>query len=304
MLSEYILFAEIVRNGSLSAAGRKLRLSPATISKRLARLEARLGVQLLHRTTRRLALTPTGQRFHEDVVSILSAIKSAEARVEGRDKSVKTPLRVTAPTSFGRLHIAPHLKSFLETHPHIELQIDLADGFSDLVSEHIHLAIRISSEIAPTLTAHRLGTSSRILCASQDYLTEHGTPVSIEELDSHHLLAATGQFPWRLQGPNGPLTVHGKSYVRTNSSEVVRELTVAGVGISLRSLWDINRELEDDRLQRLLPQYEGSIDVGIYAVHPRASLVPTPVTEFITHLKTIYAVLGSDILGIPKRGEF
>lgn len=289
MDADYELFAEVVEAGSLSAAGRKLRISPAMVSKRLARLENRLGVRLVHRTTRRLSLTHAGQSFHEDVTAILSAIAAAEARISGREGSATGTLRISAPTSFGRLHVAPHLKGFLDAYPQIELQIDLSDGFTDLIAERIDLAVRIAPEIGSGLTAHRLGTSHRILCASPDYLARSGTPTRIEDLARHRLLAATGQLPWRLDGPDGPLAVNGQSYVRTNSSEVVRELTIAGIGIALRSLWDIGRDIAEGRLARILPAYEGSADVGIYAVHPRATLVPAPVSAFIAYLRTIYA---------------
>jgi DNA-binding transcriptional LysR family regulator len=286
---DYELFAEVVEAGSLSAAGRRLRISPAMVSKRLARLENRLGARLVHRTTRRLSLTHAGQSFHEDVVAILSAIRAAEARVSGQEGSTTGSLRISAPTSFGRLHVAPHLKGFLDAYPRVDLQLDLSDGFTDLIAERIDLAIRIAPEIAPGLTAHRLTTSRRILCAAPEYLARNGAPARIEDLAGHRLLAATGQLPWRLEGPAGPIAIDGQSSVRTNSSEVVRELAVAGVGIALRSLWDIGRDIADGRLARILPTYEGSTDVGIYAVHPRATMVPPSVPAFIAYLSEIYA---------------
>jgi DNA-binding transcriptional LysR family regulator len=289
MDADYALFVEVVEAGSLSAAGRRLRISPAMVSKRLARLENRLGARLVHRTTRRLSLTHAGQAFHEDVVAILAAVRAAEARVSGQEGTAAGSLRISAPTSFGRLHVAPHLKGFLDACPRIDLHLDLSDGFIDLIAERIDLAVRIAPEIGPSLSAHRLATSRRILCAAPAYLVEHGEPAQIGDLARHRLLAATGQLPWRLEGPDGPIVADGRSYVRTNSSEVVRELTVAGVGIALRSLWDVGRDIAEGRLQRILPAYEGSTDVGIYIVHPRAALVPATVSAFISYLRELYA---------------
>jgi len=265
------LFARVVEAGSLSAAARALGISPAMVSKRIARLEARLGVRLLERTTRRLEATPRGAAFYRDMTAILAAIAEAEGRVSDRDPTPQGPLRVTAPTSFGRLHIAPHLKPFLDLYPEIELDLRLSDEFADMQRDSIDLAIRITPAIGPGLEAHRLADSRRVLCAAPAYLAA-GIPDTPEALASHRLLAAAGQFPWRLTGPDGELVVEGTSHVATNSSEVPRELALSGVGIALRSLWDVGHYLADCSLVRVLPAYEGSTDVGIYAVHPRGRL--------------------------------
>ena len=266
------LFARVVEAGSLSAAARALGISPAMVSKRIARLEARLGVRLLDRTTRRLEATARGAAFYRDMTAILTAMAEAEARVADRDQTPQGPLRVSAPTSFGRLHIAPHLKPFLDLYPRIELDLRLSDEFADMQREAIDLAIRITPAIGPGLEAHRLADSRRVLCAAPAYLAEAGTPETPEALTGHRLLAAGGQLPWRLIGPDGELTIEGTSHVRTNSSEVPRELVLSGVGIALRSLWDVGHHLADGGLKRVLTNYEGSTDVGIYALHVRGRL--------------------------------
>jgi DNA-binding transcriptional LysR family regulator len=286
---DYDLFAEVVDAGSLSAAGRRLHISPAMVSKRLAHLEARLGTQLIHRTTRRLSLTKAGDRFHTDVVAILAASRAAEARVSGQEREMAGSLRISAPTSFGRLYVAPFLSAFLDAHPRVSVELDLSDGFSDLISERIDVAIRITGAIAPSLVAHRLGDSPRVLCAAPSYLARHGEPTRVADLGDHHLLAAVGQLPWRLEGPAGVTTVDRTSRVRTNSSEVVRELTLAGAGVALRSLWDVDHDIAQGRLARLLPDYAGASDAGIYAVHPRAPLIPASVTAFVDYMKAVWS---------------
>jgi DNA-binding transcriptional LysR family regulator len=286
---EYELYARVIETGSLAAAGRSLNLSPAMVSKRIAALEERLGARLLHRTTRKLATTEAGQRFYERVSEILAASREAENLVTGAAGEPTGRLRLTAPTSFGRLHVAPHLKAFLDRWPRLEIELDLSDGYVDLLGERIDLAIRIAPGVEAGLTGHRLAPNRRLLCASPAYLKQHGAPARVQDLRRHRLLAAEGQLPWRLQGKGGQIvTVPGESAVRTNSSEVVRELAIAGLGIALRSTWDVGNELRSGVLQVVLPDHPGAADVNIFAVHPATNFVPPGVRAFIDHLRAIY----------------
>ncbi len=284
---DYALFVAVAESGSLSAAARALRISPAMVSKRLQKLENRLGVTLVHRTTRRLALTEAGERFRDDLSTILVSLDAAEARVTGARGTPAGPLRVSAPTSFGRLHVAPHLGTFLAAHPAVALTFDLTDGFVDLLGERVDVAIRIASEVPANVVAHRLATSRRVLCAAPSYLAAHGVPATVQGLDDHRLLAAAGQMPWRLVAEGRAIQVERDSHVRTNSSEMVRELALGGVGIALRSLWDVGDALRDGRLVRVLPEWEGSAAVGIYAVHLRSGAVPAAVGAFVAFLQAV-----------------
>lgn len=285
---EYELYARVIETGSLAAAGRSLNLSPAMVSKRIAALEERLGARLLHRTTRKLATTEAGQRFYERVSEILAASREAESLVTGAAGEPSGRLRLTAPTSFGRLHVAPHLKAFLDRWPRLELELDLSDGYVDLLTERIDLAIRIAPGVENGLTGHRLAPNRRLLCASPAYLKQHGAPTRLQDLRRHRLLAAEGQLPWRLHSRAGTLLVQGDSAVRTNSSEVVRELAIAGLGIALRSTWDVGNELRSGVLQVVLPDHPGAADVNIFAVHPATNFVPPGVRAFVEHLRAIY----------------
>lgn len=285
---DHELFVTVVDEGGLAAAGRRLHISPAMMSKRLARLEERLGARLVHRTTRRLALTPAGERLHADLRTILAALDDAERRVSGTSAVASGPLRITAPTSFGRMHLAPYLHRFIDAHPKVELSVDLSDDYADLIESRADLAIRITADPGPGLTARRLATNRRILCAAPAYLAQHGTPATIADLKNHRLLAAGGQMPWRLVGPKGPISVEGRSHVRTNSSELVRELTLAGAGIALRSLWDINAALERGEVRQILASHEGSADVGLFAVQLPQPNPPLAITAFVDFLVTLY----------------
>jgi DNA-binding transcriptional LysR family regulator len=286
-LAELDIFARVVTAGSMSAAARELGLSPPVVSKRIRSLEERLGARLLHRTTRQLALTEEGQGFYERVVAILSSVDEAEAWVSRRAAVARGVLRVSAPTTFGRLHVAPHLVAFMAAFPDITVDLSLSDRFIDLVGEGYDLAIRIADLADSSLVARRLAPNHRLLCASPDYLARHGDPDSLDALGRHKLLIHNGNT-WRLEGPAGAVTVPVESAIRTNSSEVVREAVLAGVGIALRSTWDIGPDLSAGRLATVLPAYRASARVAVHAVYPTRRHLAHKVRVFIDHLAERY----------------
>jgi DNA-binding transcriptional LysR family regulator len=286
-LADLDIFARVVTAGSMSAAGRELGFSPAVISKRIRRLEERLGTRLLHRTTRQIAMTEAGQGFYERVVAILASAEEAEAWVARRSSVARGILRVSAPTSFGRLHIAPHLRVFLESHPDLTVDLELSDAFVDIVGDGFDLAVRIADLQDSSLVARRLAPNHRILCAAPLYLKAHGQPSTPADLARHRLLAHNAD-QWRLEGPDGPITVRLESPLRTNSSEVVREAVIAGVGIALRSTWDVGSELRSGALVQVLPGYGGSRKAAIHAVYPSRRHLAQKVRGFIDHLAELY----------------
>jgi len=281
------VFSRVVTARSMSGAGRELGLSPAVISKRIRRLEERLGVRLLQRTTRQLALTEAGQGFYERVVGILAAIEEAEAWASQGSATARGLLKVTAPTSFGRLHIAPHLNRFLNVNPDVTVDLTLSDAFSDIVGEGFDLAIRIADLMDSSLIAKRLAPAHRVLCASPAYLAREGVPASLAELQSHAMLIHNGS-EWRLEGPDGLETVRVMSRLRTNSSEVVREAVLAGSGIALRSTWDVGPELKSGALVRVLPEYASSRRVAVYAVYPSRRHLEQKLRAFLDFLQALY----------------
>lgn len=283
------IYARVISAGSMSAAGREMGLSPAVISKRIRRLEERLGTRLLQRTTRQIAMTESGQGFYERVIAILASVEEAEAYVADGAAQAKGTLKVAAPTSFGRLHIAPHLGRFFLDNPGLSVNLDLEDNFVDIVGEGYDLAIRIAELSDSSLVARRLAPVHRVLCASPEYLKRYGEPESIGDLMENHVcLAAANQDPWRLVGPDGAVTIRTHAPVRTNSSEVVRECLLTGVGVALRSTWDIGPELRDGRLKVLLPHYRASNKVGLYAVYPSRRFLAAKVRVFIDFLAGLY----------------
>ncbi|HYF53176.1 MAG TPA: LysR family transcriptional regulator [Salinarimonas sp.] len=286
-LGDLDVFARVVAAKGMSAAGRDLGLSPAVISKRIRRLEERLGVRLLQRTTRQVALTEAGRGFYERVVAILASVEEAEAFAARGSEQVRGTLRVSAPTSFGRLHVAPHLVAFLAMHPALSLDLVLSDAFVDIVGEGFDVAIRIADLSDSSLVARRLAANHRVLCAAPAYLARAGTPRRVDDLAGHVLLAHNAP-EWRLEGPDGPETVRVAGPLRTNSSEVVREAVLAGIGIALRSTWDVGPDLKAGRLVRILPDHAGSRRVAVHAVFPSRRHLEPKVRAFVDFLGGLY----------------
>ncbi len=282
------IFAQVVSAGSLSAAGRELGLSPAVVSKRLRRLEERIGTRLIQRTTRQISLTEAGQGYYERIVAVLAGIEEAEAFVSRRSQQARGILKVSAPTSFGRMHIAPHLKAFMRANPDLSVNLALTDRFVDIVADGFDVAIRIAELSDSSLVARRLAPVRRILCATPGYVAAHGMPESIEDLDRHICLAPHNNEPWKLEGPDGSLIYRPSGPLLTNSSEVIRECTIAGLGIALRSTWDIAKELKDGRLVRVLPAYRGSRNVAVYAVYASRRFLPTKVRVFVDYMSELF----------------
>lgn len=286
-LADLEIFARVVTANSMTKAAKELSISPAVISKRIKRLEERLGARLLQRTTRQLTLTEEGQGFYERVVAILSSIDEAEGFVAGRSDAARGTLRVSAPTSFGRLHIAPHVKAFLSANPSLTIHLELSDSYVDIVGENYDVAIRIGELDNSSLVAKKLAPNNRFLVAAPAYIEKYGMPQTIADLVKHTLIAH-GTDHWRLEGDEGQVSVKLHSQLKTNSSEVVREVCISGLGIALRSTWDIGEDVKSGRLLRVLPQFHASKRVAIYAVYPTRRFLPLKVRLFIDWLSALY----------------
>jgi DNA-binding transcriptional LysR family regulator len=282
------IFARIVTGGSMTAAARELSISPAVVSKRIRKLEDRLGSRLFQRTTRQITLTETGQGYYERIVAILASIEDAENFIARRTELARGTLKVSAPTSFGRLHIAPHMASFLATHPDLRINLTLDDSFVDIVGGGYDLAIRIGELEDSSLVARRLAANHRVICAAPAYLERRGAPAALADLAKHDCLAADHQEIWRLEGPDGPVNMRVHPVIQTNSSEVVREAVLAGLGIALRSTWDVGPELKQGLLKVVLPHYKVSSRVSLHAVYPSRRFLPMKVRLFVDYLAGIY----------------
>lgn len=287
-LGDLEVFASVAASGSMSQAAKALGYSPAVISKRIKRLEEKLGARLFQRTTRQISLTEAGHGFHQRILAVLEGLEEAEDFVSGRSNTLNGTLKVSAPTSFGRMHVAPHLKGFMDRHPALVINLVLSDEFMDIVAGGYDLAIRIADLSDSSLVAKRLAPVRRVLCASRGYIAQHGLPQTIEDLKHHRCLPAHNNDLWRLEGPEGAVSLRPEGMLITNSSEVIREAVISGLGIGLRSTWDIGAELKSGDLVQVLPAYESSKSVALSAVYPSRRFLPAKVRLFIDYLVELY----------------
>src|SRR3954464_10107149 len=203
-LAEMSVFSRVVATGSLSAAARKLGISPAMVSRRVAALEARLGVRLINRTTRSLHLTDEGASYYDNCSRLLSEIEEADAAVSAGRVEPRGPLKVALPASFGHLHVAPLIPRFAARYPNVQLLLSLSDRNVSVIEEGFDMAVRIAKLADSSLAARRLAPNHRVVCASPDYLSVHGRPRSPEELAGHNCLTTSDlSMSWEYVGPDG-----------------------------------------------------------------------------------------------------
>ena len=285
-LYEMSVFARVVATGSLSAAARDLGVSTAVVSRRLAALEARLGVRLVNRTTRRLALTDEGASYHDACARILSEIEDADAAAAAKRVEPQGLLKVALPASFGHKHIAPLIPPFAERYPKIRLAFSLSDRSVNVIEEGFDLAIRIGELEDSSLAARKLAPNRRVVCASPGYLATHPVPRLPEDLQRHNCLTTNDlQMTWEYKGPDGKRgAVRVTGQYACDNWEVLREWAMAGLGVALKSTWDVRRQLEEGSLVPLLPGYEFGTDVAIYAVYPHRRYLPAKTRVFIDYL--------------------
>ena len=283
------IFARVVAAGNLSAAARELGLSPAVVSRRLARLEARLGARLINRTTRSLHLTDEGASYYEACSRILSEVEEADASVSEGRVEPQGVLKVALHASFGHQHIAPLVPLFAARYPKVQLALSLSDRPVNLIEEGYDLAIRIAELEDSSLAARKLAPNRRVVCASPEYLHRNGTPRTPEELRTHNFLVTTWEHEFSMTieyrdptGKPGEVRVAGR--YACDNWEVLREWSLAGMGIALKSTWDVRRHLEDGSLVALCPGYSFDTDVAIYAVYPHRRHLPAKTRAFIDFL--------------------
>jgi len=285
-LSEMAVFARVVATGSLSAAARELSLSPAMVSRRLAALESRLGVRLVNRTTRSLHLTDEGATYYDTCARVLAEIEEANAAASAGRQAPKGTLRVALPAAFGNQYVAPLIPQFAARYPAVQLLLRLSDRSVNLVEEGFDLAIRIATLPDSSLAARKLAPNRRVVCASPSYLAHYGVPRTPADLAQHNcLLASDFSSTWEYKDPDGkPGTVRVAGRYVCDNWEVLREWAVEGLGVALKSTWDVRRHLESGALVSLLPGYTFHTDVAIYAVYPHRRHLPAKTRAFIEFL--------------------
>jgi len=289
--SQLQAFVDVVRLGSLSAAARAARLTPAMIGRRLDALESRLGVRLLVRSTRRLTLTLEGQDFLPQAEEILRALEDAENRVSAGKAEASGQLRITAPAGFGRRHVAPLLPQLLEQHPRLSVSLDLTDDLVDLNRGRHDCAIRIGELSDSRLVGVRLAENRRLVVAAPSYLQRHGAPRTPAELLQHNcltLVADSSQYRGWLFREHGRLvTQRVAGDLSCNDGAVLLDWVLAGRGLAWRSWWEVHGELAGGRLVAVLSEFAAPPN-GIHVVFAQREHLPAKVRRFIEFLRKHY----------------
>lgn len=270
-------FNAVVDSGSFVKAADSLNTSKAAISRYVSDLETRLGVRLLHRTTRKLSLTDEGQIFFLRSKELLSELNNAELEITSRNDVASGLIRINTPVTFGIKHLSPLWGKFLERYPEIKLEITLADRIVDLVEEGYDVAIRIANLASSNLISKKLSATRLILCASAAYLKKHGIPQHPDEL-AHHATIAYSLFStkdeWHFDGPEGQISVKTNPRIHSNNGDTCRAVALNGMGIILQPSFLISEDIQSGALIELMPQYK-SIELGIYAIYAsRKHLAP------------------------------
>lgn len=284
-------FCSVVDAGSFVKAADALGMSKAAVSRYVGDLEARLGVRLLHRTTRRLSLTEEGDVFYARSKELLTGLDEAEAEITSRSSTASGLLRVNAPVTFGIRHLGPLWGEFRALHPKVRLDVTLADRVVDLVEEGYDLAIRIASLPSSTLISRRLATTRMVLCASPQYLKARGVPCHPADLTGHAVVSYSywsTKDEWHFDGPQGRVSVKTDPCIHTNNGDTCRAAALAHQGVILQPSFLVGDDLEAGTLVELMPEFR-SIELGIYAVYPTRKHVSPKVRALIDFLAERFA---------------
>ena len=290
-LTAMAVFARVVEEGSFSEAARGLGLSKSAVSKQVGRLEDRLGVRLLNRTTRQLSLTEAGTAFYEGCRQLVHDAEAAEAAVTHLAGAPRGTLRVNAPMSFGQEHVAPALPDFLQRYPELSVEMQLNDRTVDLVEEGYDLAVRIGTLPDSSLIARRLAPVNSVVCAAPDYLERHGRPGHPRELKDHQCLIYTylswGR-EWRFKGPEGELRVPLKGRLEINNGDALLAAARQGFGIVMMPTFLAGDDLRAGRLEPLLTDWCREAGAAVYAVFPASRNLSPKVRVFVDYLAEVF----------------
>ena len=277
------LFVRLASTRNISEAGRELGLSPAVASAHIGKLEKALDTRLVHRTTRKVALTEEGQAFLPYAEGVLESIDAARAAVGAGNLSPQGTLRITAPASFGRMHLVPYLGGFLTQNPGVTVDVRLSDSIVDMVEGGFDIAVRNAELMDSTLVARKLAKDRRIVCASPEYIAKHGEPKSPIELKNHDCIHLLGLENWVFDTPQGHVNVKARGRIRTDNGEAMRDACVDGLGIAINSTWSAYRHLQRGELVEILTDYPLVSDTAIWAVYPNSRLLAPKVRAFIDY---------------------
>lgn len=298
-LSDVAAFVCVVQTGSFTLAAEKLTTSKSVVSKYVSRLEDRLGVKLLTRSTRSLTLTEIGQVFYEQACIGISTIDSAEEEVFFLQGKPRGSLKINAPLSFGALHIAPALKDFLLEYPEINVDLRFSDSKVDMVREGFDLTLRITGKLEGNLVARRIARCRHVLVASPDYVARAGSPEKPQDLVQHNVITYQYQqspWEWEFTRQKETTKVAVQGAIQMNNSLAIKEAVLAGAGISRMPTFIVGQEISAGRLIQLLPDYT-LFELSIYLIFAGREHLAPKVRSFIEFM-------AKRLEGIPEWDRF
>ena len=284
-------FKRIVEAGSISLAAEQLDTVKSAVSKRLKELEKRLNVTLLQRTTRRQTLTEAGHRYYQHCLRLLDDIAEAEAQISDIEAELSGKLRISAPVSFGLMHLGPALQEFQLIHPLIEMSIDFNDRLVDLIADGFDLAIRISRLDDSTLIAKKLSSTRLVVCASPEYLAYHGTPVIPTDLTNGHSILhyRNTSESWQFQQDGSPISLHLQGKISANNGNFLCDAAIAGQGIITSPDFICYQAVQSGQLQVILRAYLHDSELVIYAVYLQTRYLPRRSQILIAYLQNYFS---------------
>jgi DNA-binding transcriptional LysR family regulator len=280
-------FIRVVEAGTISAAADRLGVAKSAVSRRLKELEEHLGVELFHRTTRKMNLTDTGRAFYHQSVRILEDVLEAELATSQAHGTLKGSLKIALPSTFGIMHMGPAINEFLKAHPQIEFDLDFNDREVDLIQEGFDLAIRIANLPDSSLIARRLAPIQNVICASPSYLEQSGMPRTPDELVDHRCLVyslLSDYEYWNLtdiEGKEIRTKIH--PYLKASTGEFLRDAAAEGMGIIMVPSFIAYEEIESGTLVAILEDYNPP-QIDAYAIYPQTRHLSHRVRAFVDFL--------------------
>ena len=290
-LASMALFAQVVQARSFSEAARRGGLVKSAVSKRVAQLEAHLGVRLLVRTTRKLALTPEGLQFYEHCSRLVDAAEAARASVSGASSDPRGLVTVNAPVTFAQMHLAAPVASFLERHPEIELSIATDNRAVDLVEGGFDVILRVARLAETSFVSRKLAEDRLVVVGAPSYFARRGEPRSPEELSGHnclHYSLVPRLAEWRFRGRGGLHAVPAAGNFSTSDGSLLREVAIAGLGLVVVPSFMVARDLREGRLRAVLAN-ERRGRIGIHALFAARKQLPLRTRLFVDHLAKHFA---------------
>lgn len=290
-LEDMALLVAVAEAGGLSAAGRRLSLSPATMTARLKAMEERYQTRLFHRSTRAITLTRAGEDFYHAARRVLEEARHAESLLTQKEGVLSGNIRLSAPSDFGRQYLSPAIVDFSRRHPEVTFSVFLGERVEDLVANRLDMSIRVGNLPDSSLAIRHIRPNHRVLVASEAYLATHGTPASLDELHHHRCLAlerhGVVMNEWRFEEAGKERVARVTPAMVCDDGALLRQWALSGAGIAGKSWWDVKRDVEEGRLQVLFAErFTGFSpldrkEVGLQFVFPQRKLQPPQVSAFM-----------------------